>query len=144
MNNFEKRLLLFAAIEPGDQFWSDEISRIGASEVFDRIISGKFYLKISSLSRISDEIKISDPKRLLAEINSFGADFVTPEDNDWPKQLDDLMAPPIGLIIRGQREVLPLLNNSVAIVGTRNPTTYGIRVAGELAASACDHEFALS
>lgn len=143
MNIFEKRILLFAAIEPGDQFWSDEISRIGASEVFDRIESGKFYLNVSSFNRILDEIKSSDPTKLLSEINSHGAEFITPEDTDWPKQLDDLMAPPIGLIIRGQREAFSLLNNSVSIVGTRNPTTYGIRVAGELAASACDHEFAV-
>jgi DNA processing protein len=143
LNNFQKRLQLFSAIEPGDQFWSEEISRLGADEVFDRIKSGKFYLKVKSLNRISDEIKRSDPKRLIAEINSLGAHFITPEDSDWPTQLEDLIAPPIGLIIRGQRETLPLLEKSVAIVGTRNPTSYGVRIAGDLAASACDHEFAV-
>jgi DNA processing protein len=53
------------------------------------------------------------------------------------------VAPPIALIIRGHREALALLEKSVAIVGTRNPTTYGVRVAGDLAAAACDHDFAV-
>ena len=143
MNNFEKRLQLFAAVEPGDQFWSEEVSRIGADQVFDQIKSGKYYLKVKSLKRISDEIKASNPKKLLDEINSCGGQFITPEDSDWPNQLDDLLAPPIGLIIRGQRDALQLLDKSVAIVGTRNPTSYGVRVASDLAASACDHEFAV-
>ena len=143
MNNFHKRLQLFSAIEPGDQFWSEEVSCLGADQVFDRIKSGKFYLKVKSLKRISDEIKASNPKKLHDEIISCGGHFITPDDSDWPTQLDDLLAPPIGLIIRGQRDALPLLDKSVAIVGTRNPTTYGVRVASDLAASACDHEFAV-
>jgi DNA processing protein len=143
MNNFEKRLQLFSVIEPGDQFWSEEISSTGINEVYDRIKSGKFYLKIKSLSRVSDEIKASDPKKLLDEIKSAGGEFITPEDSDWPHQLGDLIAPPIGLIIRGQRNALSLLEKSVAIVGTRNPTTYGVRVAGDLAAASCDHDFAV-
>jgi DNA processing protein len=141
LSSLDERLQLFAAIEPGDQFWSDEISRLGAQEVFDRIKSGKFYLKVKSLKRVSEEIKASDPKKLLTEINSCGGQFITPDDEDWPKQLDDLISPPIGLIIRGQREALSQMDKSVAIVGTRNPTSYGVRVAGDLAASACDHEF---
>ena len=100
MNNFNKRLQLFSAIEPGDEFWSEEISRLGADQVFDRIKSGKFYLKVKSLKRVADEIKASNPKKLLDEIISCGGQFITPDDSDWPAQLNDLLAPPIGLIIR--------------------------------------------
>jgi DNA processing protein len=137
------RLQLFAAIEPGDQFWSQEICNLGAIEVYNRIKSKKYYLKVKSLSRISDQLKSISLSKLMTEISSCGGEFITPEDEDWPVQLDDLIAPPIGLIIRGQRESLNLLNESIAIVGTRNPTTYGVRVAGDLAAAACDHEFAV-
>jgi DNA processing protein len=136
-------LQLFSAIEPGDQFWSEEISHLGVDEVYQRIKSKKFYLKVKSLGRISDEIQKSDPVELMKQINSAGGLFITPEDSDWPNQLDDLVAPPIALIIRGQRDVLLSLEKSVAIVGTRNPTSYGVRVAGDLAASACDHDFAV-
>ena len=143
MNTFEKRLLLFSAIEPGDLFWSEEVSRFGVSEVFDRIKGGRHYLKVKSLSRICDQIKTTAPSELLNEIKLASGQFITPEDSDWPNQLDDLVAPPIGLIIRGHRDALVSLEKSVAIVGTRNPTTYGVRVAGDLAAAACDHDFAV-
>ena len=143
MNSLNKRLQLFSAIEPGDQFWSEEISHLGVDEVYQRIKSKKFYLKVKSLGRISDEIQKSDPIELMQQIVSAGGQFITPEDSDWPNQLEDLVAPPIALIIRGQRDALLSLEKSVAIVGTRNPTSYGIRVAGDLAASACDHDFAV-
>ena len=137
------RLQLFAAIEPGDQFWSQEISNLGATEVYNRLKSEKYYLKVKSQSRISNELKAISLSKLMSEISSCGGEFITPEDEDWPVQLDDLIAPPIGLIIRGQRESLTLLDKSIAIVGTRNPTSYGVRVAGDLAAAACDHEFSV-
>ena len=111
--------------------------------MYQRIKSKKFYLKVKSLGRISDEIQKSDPVESMKQINSAGGQFITPEDSDWPNQLDDLVAPPIALIIRGQRDALLSLQKSVAIVGTRNPTSYGVRVAGDLAASACDHDFAV-
>jgi DNA processing protein len=140
---FEKRVHLFSVIEPGDQFWSEEISRVGINEVYDGIKSGKFHHKVKSFRRISENFDATDPKKLLAEIKLAGGEFITPEDSDWPHQLDDLIAPPIGLIIRGQRETLSLIENSVAIVGTRNPTSYGVRVAGDLAAASCDYDFAV-
>ena len=143
MNTLNKRLQLFSAIEPGDLFWSEEISRLGVDEVYQRIKSKKFYLKVKSLRRLSDEIQKSDPVELMKQITSAGGEFITPEDSDWPNQLDDLVAPPIALIIRGQRDALLSLEKSVAIVGTRNPTSYGVRVAGDLAAAACDHDFAV-
>jgi DNA processing protein len=137
------RLQLFAAVEPGDQFWSQEICNLGAIEVYNRIKSEKYYLKVKSLSRISHELKTMSLSKLMTGISSCCGEFITPEDEDWPVQLDDLIAPPIGLIIRGQRVSLNLLDKSIAIVGTRNPTTYGVRVAGDLAAAACDHEFSV-
>ena len=143
MKSIEKRLILFSAIEPGDQFWSEEISRWGIDDLYDRIKGERFYLKAKSIKRILRVINENNPSKLLDEINSVNGEFISPEDSDWPNQLDDLIAPPIGLVIQGRREVLALLGNSLAIVGTRNPTTYGARVAGELAASACDHDFAI-
>ena len=133
MKSIEKRLILFSAIEPGDQFWSEEISRWGIDDLYDRIKGERFYLKAKSIKRILRMINENNPSKLLEEINSVNGEFISPEDSDWPNQLDDLIAPPIGLVIQGRREVLALLGNSLAIVGTRNPTTYGARVAGELA-----------
>ncbi|MSZ54556.1 MAG: DNA-protecting protein DprA [Actinobacteria bacterium] len=139
----EIRLQLFAAIEPGDQFWSDEIAKHGVLEIYSRITSHKFYLKNKSLPRIISDIESSNPDRLLDQIKSSGGEFLTPEDIDWPQQLEDLISPPIGLVIRGQRETISSIENSISIVGTRNPTNYGVRISGDLSAAACDRNFAV-
>jgi DNA protecting protein DprA len=49
------------------------------------------------------------------------------------------LAPPIGLIIKGGE----IRERSVAIVGTRNPTTYGARVASEFASGFADRDWAV-
>jgi DNA protecting protein DprA len=67
--------------------------------------------------------------------------LVTPADEDWPEQLNDLAAPPIGLIVKGN--ISALHQPSLAIVGTRNPTSYGARIAGEFAAGFADREWAI-
>ena len=143
MSVSNSRLRLFASIEPGDTFWSEELSKHGADEVLARIVSEKFYLRHPAISRLSIEVKTLNGAQLLSEIHAAGGEFISPEDSDWPVQLDDLVSPPIGLIIKGDRKLLPLIENSIAIVGTRNPTSYGIRVSGELAAAMCDREFAM-
>lgn len=143
MRDINSRLKLFAVIQPGDSFWSGEISRHGADEVLARIVSEKFYLKHPASSRLSTEIKLLDGAQLENELHVAGGVFISPENTDWPIQLDDLLSPPIGLIIKGDRQLLPKIENSIAIVGSRNPTSYGIRVAEDLAAAVCDREFAM-
>jgi DNA processing protein len=139
----DSRLKLFAVIQPGDTFWSEEISNHGADEVLARIVSEKFYLRHPAISRLSTEIKSLNCAQLLNEIHVAGGAFISPEDSDWPIQLDDLVSPPIGLIMKGDRKLLPLIENSISIVGSRNPTSYGVRVSGELAAAISDRDFAM-
>jgi DNA protecting protein DprA len=57
--------------------------------------------------------------------------------------VDELKAPPMALIGRGRRESLQYLEKSLSIVGTRNPTPYGVRVAGDFAAGAVDREWSV-
>jgi DNA protecting protein DprA len=62
-------------------------------------------------------------------------------DSDWPIQLNDLVTPPIGIIVRG--DIAALHVPSLAIVGTRNPTSYGARIAGDFAAGFVDREWGI-
>jgi DNA processing protein len=55
--------------------------------------------------------------------------------------LNDLAVPPVALIVKG--EVSALNEPSLAIVGTRNPTPYGIRNAQEFAAGFVDRGWAI-
>ena len=68
-----------------------------------------------------------------------GAQFLTPESENWPESLNELAAPPIGLVVKG--DVTILSERALAIVGTRNPTPYGVKIAGEFAAGFVDREW---
>jgi DNA protecting protein DprA len=136
------RAQLFSAIEGGSIFWSNEIAELGAIVVKDRIVSGR-YGESNSSPKIADRIKQSSGEEVITQITSAGAFLLTPEDIDWPVSLNDLAAPPIALLIKGQREYLPNLIDSISIVGTRNPTPYGRRIAEDFGAGVADHEWAV-
>jgi DNA processing protein len=135
MNTTETRVRLFAAIEGGSLFWSNEIATIGADLVLEKIIGNGYQTDKNSIGFISREIKNSNSQKLLAEIAAAGASFITPESAEWPTSLNDLIAPPIALVIKGSLNS----GNKVSIVGTRNPSTYGARVASEFGASFADN-----
>ena len=139
MNERFARAILFSAIEGGQAYWSSEISSSGALAVYEKLLSGgydsiKYEKLISSLRRINGD-------QVLAEIDKHQARLLTPIDDDWPNQLNDLAAPPIALIAKGN--VSALNQKSLAIVGTRNPTSYGARIAGDFAAGFADREWAI-
>ena len=142
MSTLFARAQLFSAIEGGSIFWSNEIAELGVIVVKDRIVSGR-YGESNSSPKIADRIKQSSGEEVITQITSAGAFLLTPEDIDWPVSLNDLAAPPIALLIKGQREYLPNLIDSISIVGTRNPTPYGRRIAEDFGAGVADHEWAV-
>jgi DNA processing protein len=75
-----------------------------------------------------------DGEALLRRVADSGARLVIPDDDEWPTQLEDLEFPPWGLFVRGAENVRALAAHSVAIVGSRSATGYGLRVAADLAA----------
>ena len=133
------RAQLFAAIEGGSVPWNEEILKLGPIEVRDRLINGDY----SAAGKVRERLKLISGEEVLAEISKADAFILTPEDVDWPQSLNDLAAPPIALLIKGQRENLALLENSISIVGTRNPTSYGLRIAGDFGVGVADHEWAV-
>ena len=132
-----KRLALLAAIEPGTHFWTREIFSHGIEEVHARII-GRAYDPIK-YANIIDKVSNFNPENEFTRISAAGAYLLTPEDLDWPIRVDDLESPPIALIVKGRRDLFS--NPSLAIVGTRNPTPYGTRIAGDFAAGFVDREW---
>jgi DNA processing protein len=137
MNELHKRLALFACIEPGIAFWGSEIAERGASGTYDRLLDGRYdTIKYSHLIEKISSFKCDEG---LAAIEKAGGIFITPESIDWPKSVDDLAVPPIALIVKGDSAILS--ERSLAIVGTRNPTPYGIRIAGDFAAGFVDRDW---
>lgn len=137
MKERAQRLALFSAIEGGASFWSREIAERGVTAVFERI-KADFYDSIKHAA-IVEKMKNFDSAQSFQSIEKTGSHFIIPGDAGWPLRVDELESPPIGLIVKGNLEVLN--NPSLAIVGTRNPTPYGVRIAGDFAAGFVDREW---
>lgn len=68
----------------------------------------------------------------LAALEPLGIDILTWADSSWPAQLNDLGAErPVALWARG--EVPVLARNSIAIVGSRDASGYGKKIARDVA-----------
>ena len=131
------RIRLFHAIEGGSPFWSEELAKFGADELVDRLVTGFYDSKKRSAERIKDQLHTYSSEYLLDQIARIGARFVTPDSAEWPQRLHELVTPPIGIVVKGLIPNAP----SVAIVGTRNPTMYGARVASEFSSGFADRAF---
>jgi DNA processing protein len=82
-----------------------------------------------------------------ARAKAGGLRWVTPGDKEWPAALSDLdhleplhaaTGAPVGLWLRGVGHLAEMCEQSVAIVGARDCTTYGAECASELAADCAD------
>ncbi len=126
---FEARAILFSCIEPGHFFWSAEISAHGPLKVLESILSASY--PAEKTKAIIASIRVADVGQILCEIEKAGAQFLTPEHDHWPIGVNQLVNPPIGLIVKGDSKCL--ITDSLAIVGSRKPTNYGANVASEFA-----------
>ena len=81
----------------------------------------------SLADRISQYGEVSDVEGQETLLQKAGAHLVTMEDTGYPSRLAEIYDPPLVLFVRGQ--LLEQDENSVAIVGTRRATPYGLRMA---------------
>jgi DNA processing protein len=137
LNQRRARLALFSAIEGGQVFWSNEILAYGPEHVCQKLLNGGY--DPIKYGRTIAKLKSAAPMEIEESIVGVGAQFLTPESENWPESLNELAAPPIGLVVKG--DVTILSERALAIVGTRNPTPYGVRIAGEFAAGFVDREW---
>ena len=137
LNDFNARLALFSGIEGGQIYWTEQVRQFGAIDVYSRVRSG--YYDSRKYGTTLEKVKnISIRESRLRLINS-GARFITPESEFWPSGLNDLTAAPFGLVVKGDIGILNA--RGIAIVGTRNPTPYGIKTAWEFATGFVDRQW---
>ena len=78
-----------------------------------------------------------------SQLTESGGRFVIPGDSEWPTQLTDLgPSTPFGLFVRG-RDLRLAAVRSVAVVGSRAATQYGLHVATDLGADLCGRGWAV-
>jgi len=132
-----QRLTLFSAIEAGNSYWARQVAEFGIAMVYEHLALGLY--DATKYGAISQAIKTFNADESLAAIAQSGGVFITPEDLGWPMRVNQLTIPPLGLIVKGD---ISILNNpSLAIVGTRNPTPYGVRLAGDFASGFVDRQW---
>ncbi len=116
------------------------VAELGAVTVRDHLLAERDLHGLAT--DVAGRLAALDPVGDLERAARRGIRFVVPGDDEWPTGLGDLAAaeplqgsggPPLGLWVRGP---LPLseLARSVSVVGSRSATTYGVQVAGDLAA----------
>jgi DNA processing protein len=137
------RLVLFSAISPGNIFWANQISSLGASQVYHKITKESSYSRIADYQEVKEKVATLRPVDLIAELRNLESYFISPADLDWPISLMDLSSPPIGLVIKGNRGLLGGLDRSISIVGSRRPTEYGLAVSNKLAADSATAQVAV-
>lgn len=74
--------------------------------------------------------KVFDLDRERVLLERFDADYRIPEDSGYPEGLKTMADPPVGLYVRGRRAVV---ENGIAIVGTRHLSQYGRKWTREFA-----------
>lgn len=138
----EVRLRLGRLIEPEDQLFTDLLELVEPAQLLRSIVEGgpldcpiskglatKFDGRRAGLGF---RLALSDPAADLEAGERAGARYLIPGDADWPTALDDLGGrTPIGLWMIGG---FPAAAPTVAIVGARACTGYGLQAAGQLAA----------
>lgn len=86
------------------------------------------------LQRWAPRLPDVDPEKDLSTIERLGGGFIIPGDEHWPAGLDDLPDAPYGLWYTGNlAHGIPAPERSVALTGSRDSTTYGAAVTGDIA-----------
>ncbi|WP_461171664.1 DNA-processing protein DprA [Arthrobacter sp. Z1-9] len=96
----------------------------------------------ASLKRWQPRIPDLAPERDLATMARLGGRLIIPSDELWPGQFADLgIQEPICLWWRGQEQPLPGADKCIALVGSRDSTSYGASVTGDIAYSLAQRGF---
>lgn len=86
-------------------------------------------IKIPTLSEVN--LAKEKAKSVLSQTNYNDIGIITILDSDFPNKLRIIPDPPVIIFYKGNKECL-YEDKSVAIIGTRNPTEHGIKIANRL------------
>ena len=134
------RVSLSCAVEPGDATTSSLVRQLGAERALERSRSAA---EGEVGEMLAQRLAAVDAVRQLEQAARCGIRFLVPGDAEWPTgldQLDDAVADdgfggtPPGLWVKGPMPLTELAT-SVAVVGSRAASVYGV----EMARAVCEH-----
>jgi DNA processing protein len=145
------RMALAWLVEPGTRSVFRLVERFGPVDALRRLLAGEVpdqKLRVTVESRLGAGDPWEAAHTAAEQTGRLGARLVTPEDEEWPVRVQDLhrltptsadrrvdqeTAPPLCLWVRGAWSLDEALQCSVAVVGSRAATPYGLHVATEIA-----------
>src|SRR3954468_12842594 len=131
--------------EPGDPRLAALVDDLGAERVYAVLREEREASGVAT--EVAARLHGLDPEGDLRRAGTAGIRFLVPGDHERPEQLADLDragplnnrgGAPLGLWVRGAGRLDEVCARSVAVVGSRSATTYGVGVAGEMAAHLAD------
>ena len=138
------RLALSCVVDGGDPAVAEVALVSGATAAWEQVSAGRFG------DGLAQRAAHLDLDRVLGRAARSRARFVVPGDDEWPARLADLRycdevqrrgGVPFGLWLRGPGHLAQLAERSVAIVGSRAATQYGMNVATDLGAELAEAGF---
>jgi DNA processing protein len=145
----QARVALACLLEPGTRQVYELVTSHGPVGALERLLAADPAGELGGA--VAARVARADPRQLadtvLRRTRQLGARVVTPDDDEWPRHLDDLRLlgrqgahqrvdrdgyPPVCLWVRGEPGLADAVAYSVAVVGARAATSYGTHVATEL------------
>lgn len=134
------RVKLSCGVEPGTPRIAALVSALDAGAVLDYLeevagVDGHW------ASSIGKQLASVVPARVLEDAGRQGIRFLVPGDAEWPDHvgalrdagvLHDVGGEPVGLWVRGAGDLRQVAAASVAVVGSRAATSYGLELASDL------------
>lgn len=136
------RVALSRGVEPGNPRVAALVAQVGADGAWEALRRRA----ARGGADVAPRIAAVTPEADLEAARSLGIRFVIPGDEEWPVQLDDLGhgacvqglgGAPLGLWVKGPLR-LDQIESSVAVVGSRSATSYGVDQAARLAGRVTD------
>lgn len=83
-------------------------------------------------------------RKALSELQRLNGFIITPVSADWPSQLWDLeFHAPMSLWVRGHRQAISQLDNSLGVVGCRGSSSYGDRATEEMVSALIEKDVSI-
>ncbi|MFY1690731.1 DNA-processing protein DprA [Plantactinospora sp. WMMB782] len=155
------RIALNWLFEPGTRAVFRLVAQFGAAGALRRLLAGKVP-DHRLRSTVESRLAAGDPWQVALaaaeQTERLGARLVTPADPEWPvrlgslrrlslpsadRRVDQETAPPLCFWVRGAWSLGEAFQRSVAVVGSRAATPYGLHVATEIAFGLAERDWSV-
>lgn len=127
---FRACLILRHTPRLGAKSWQRLVKHFGSATAALAEKKDWVLLGLTGREQAENEVNSVAFRKEMDLVQKGGLQFILYSDEDYPALLREINTPPLVLYYLGQRGLLQ--NPAVAVVGSRNCSAYGVRIAGEI------------